>query len=43
VSASQLAQTTFVAGAAGASDDLYVMVTDSHSASTPWNEFHVFV
>jgi hypothetical protein len=42
VTAAQLAQTTFVAGAAGTSDDLNVKVFDGH-VYTNWSEFHVFV
>ena len=45
VSAAQLAQTSFVAGAAGASDDLFVIAYDGHSYSNSgvWSEFHVLV
>ncbi|MEA2822776.1 MAG: hypothetical protein QOJ86_4780, partial [Bradyrhizobium sp.] len=42
VTAAQLAQTTFVAGAAGTSDDLNVKVYDGH-VYTNWSEFHVNV
>jgi hypothetical protein len=42
VSATQLAQVTFVAGAAGTSDDLNVKVYDGH-VYTNWSEFHVLV
>jgi hypothetical protein len=42
VGAAQLGLTTFVAGGAGASDDLNVKVFDGH-AYTNWNEFHVNV
>ena len=43
LSAAQYAQTTFVAGASGVTDDLLVMTYDGHSYSnnTNWNEFHV--
>jgi hypothetical protein len=40
VSAAQLAQTFFVAGGAGASDDLFVQATDGKTVSN-WAEFHV--
>ncbi len=42
VSGAQLAQTVFVAGAAGASDDLLVQVTDGR-ANSNLGEFHVTV
>jgi hypothetical protein len=43
VSAAQLAQTTtFVAGAAGTSDDLLVKAYDGH-VYTEWSEFHILV
>jgi hypothetical protein len=42
VSAAQLAQTTFVAGPSGTSDDLYVKAYDGH-AFTDWSEFHILV
>ncbi|MDB5575787.1 MAG: hypothetical protein JWR80_963 [Bradyrhizobium sp.] len=42
VTAAQLAQTTFVAGAAGTTDYLYVEAFDGQAYS-PWTEFHVFV
>jgi hypothetical protein len=43
VSAAQLAQTTtFVAGAAGTSDDLFVKAYDGH-VYTEWSEFHILV
>jgi hypothetical protein len=42
VTAAQLAQTTFVAGAAGTNDDLFVKVYDGH-VYTAWSEFHVLV
>jgi hypothetical protein len=42
VTTAQLAQVTFVAGTAGASDDLYVKVYDGH-VYTNWSEFHVNV
>ncbi|MES2194701.1 MAG: M10 family metallopeptidase C-terminal domain-containing protein [Pseudomonadota bacterium] len=42
VTAAQLAQTTFVAGAAGTTDYLYVEAFDGKVYS-PWTEFHVFV
>ena len=42
VSAAQLAQTTFTAGAKGASDDLFVNVYDGNAFSGP-KEFHVNV
>jgi hypothetical protein len=42
VSAAQLAQTTFVAGAAGSSDDLFVKAYDGH-VYTDWSEFHILV
>ena len=43
LSAAQYAQTTFVAGDAGVSDDLLVMAYDGHSNSnnSNWSEFHV--
>jgi hypothetical protein len=43
VTAAQLAQTTFVAGAAGTSDDLFVMATDGQANSNNnfLSEFHV--
>ncbi len=43
LSAAQIAQTTFVSGAAGSSDDLEVMVYDGHdySGNTSFNHFHV--
>ncbi|MGB8402320.1 M10 family metallopeptidase C-terminal domain-containing protein [Bradyrhizobium sp.] len=42
--AAQLAQTTFVAGAAGTSDDLFVIAYDGKVLSGPdYTEFHVFV
>jgi Tol biopolymer transport system component len=43
LTADQFAQTTFVAGASGVSDDLLVMAYDGHSNSnnTNWNELHV--
>jgi hypothetical protein len=45
VTAAQLAQTTFVAGAAGTTDDLFAMATDGHANSTNnvFTEFHVNV
>ena len=45
LSAAQLAQTSFVAGASGVSDDLLVMAYDGHSYSnnTTWSEFHILV
>ena len=45
LSAAQLAQTSFVAGASGVSDDLLVMAYDGHSYSnnTNWSEFHILV
>ena len=44
ISAAQLAQTTFVAGAAGVSDDLFVIAYDGKALSGPdYTEFHVFV
>jgi hypothetical protein len=42
VTPAQLAQTAFVAGAAGTSDDLFVNAHDGH-AYAGWSEFHVFV
>jgi hypothetical protein len=42
VSALLLAQTTFVAGAAGTSDELYVQAFDGHAVSD-WGGFHVLV
>jgi Peptidase M10 serralysin C terminal/Cadherin domain/RTX calcium-binding nonapeptide repeat (4 copies)/Matrixin len=42
LTAAQLAQTVFVAGAAGTSDDLFVQVTDGQAVST-LGEFHVNV
>jgi Cadherin-like/Cadherin domain/RTX calcium-binding nonapeptide repeat (4 copies) len=42
LSAAQLALTTFVAGAAGTSDDLFVQVSDGQAASS-LGEFHVNV
>jgi hypothetical protein len=42
VSAAQLAQLTFVAGAAGTSNDLNVLANDGH-VQTDWSEFHIFV
>jgi Cadherin-like/Cadherin domain/RTX calcium-binding nonapeptide repeat (4 copies) len=42
VSAAQLAQTTFVAGAAGTSDDLFMQVSDGQAFSSV-GEFHVNV
>ena len=42
ISASQLAQTSFVAGTAGASDDLYVIASDGKALSGgQYTEFHV--
>ena len=43
LTAAQYAQTTFVAGDAGVSDDLLVMAYDGHSNSnnSNWSEFHV--
>jgi hypothetical protein len=45
VTAAQLAQTTFVAGAAGTSDDLYAIAFDGHAYSNNGilSEFHVNV
>ena len=45
LSASQLAQTTFVAGAAGSSDDLAAMAYDGHtySGNTSFTQLHVNV
>ena len=45
VTAAQLAQTTFVAGAAGTSDDLLVIAYDGKEFSNGGNysEFHLFV
>ena len=45
LSAAQYAQTSFVAGDSGASDDLLVMAYDGHSYSnnTNWSEFHILV
>jgi Cadherin domain/Peptidase M10 serralysin C terminal/Matrixin len=42
ISEAQLAQTTFVVGAAGTSDDLYVQAWDGQ-VTTSWTEFHVNV
>jgi Ca2+-binding RTX toxin-like protein len=43
VTAAQLAQTTFVAGASGTSDDIYVEAYDGHQYSG-WNsQVHIFV
>jgi hypothetical protein len=42
LTAAQLAQTVFVAGAAGVSDDIYVQVSDGHAASSLGN-FHINV
>ncbi len=42
VTAAQLAQTSFVAGASGTTDYLYVEASDGKVYS-PWTEFHVFV
>jgi hypothetical protein len=42
ISAADLAHTTFVAGAAGASDDLFAQAYDGHAYSG-WSEFHVLV
>jgi len=42
VTAVQLTQTTFVAGAPGSNDDLNIKVFDGH-VYTPWSEFHVVV
>jgi hypothetical protein len=42
VTAAQLAQTVFVAGASGTSDDLFVNAFDGQAFSG-WNEFHVNV
>ncbi|MDB5582492.1 MAG: Peptidase M10/serralysin-like protein, partial [Bradyrhizobium sp.] len=42
MTAAQLAQTSFVAGAAGTTDYLYVEAFDGHTYSG-WTEFHVFV
>ncbi len=43
LSAAQLAQTSFVAGDSGVSDDILVMANDGHSNSnnTNWSELHV--
>ena len=45
LTASDLAHTTFVAGSAGAVDDLGVMAFDGHdySSNTSFNDFHIFV
>jgi hypothetical protein len=44
IAAAELVQTTFVAGAAGASDDLFVIAYDGQALSgTQYTEFHVFV
>ena len=45
LSAAQLAETWFVAGDSGATDDLLVMAYDGHSYSnnTNWSEFHILV
>jgi uncharacterized protein YbdZ (MbtH family) len=45
VTQAQLAQTTFVAGASGASADLFVIASDgqAYSNSGNWSEFHVNV
>ena len=45
LSAAQYAQTSFVAGDSGATDDLLVMAYDGHSYSnnTNWSEFHILV
>jgi hypothetical protein len=45
VTAAQLAQTTFVAGAAGTSDDLYAIAYDGqqYSGNGKLTEFHVNV
>jgi hypothetical protein len=42
LTAAQLAQTTFVAGAAGTSEDLFVKAYDGH-VYTDWSEFHILV
>ena len=42
VSAAQLAQTTFIAGAAGTSDDLFVWASDNKVVSN-MSEFHILV
>jgi hypothetical protein len=39
----QLAQTTFVAGPSGSSDDLFVNAYDGKAWGTTWTEFHVNV
>ncbi len=43
LTADQFAQTTFIAGASGVSDDILVMANDGHSNSnnTNWSELHV--
>ena len=43
LTAAQYAQTSFIAGASGVSDDILVMAYDGHNYSnnTNWNEFHV--
>jgi hypothetical protein len=42
--AAQLAQTTFVAGASGTTDNLYVLASDGQALSGPdYTAFHVLV
>jgi len=44
ITGAQLAQTTFVAGASGTNDDLFVIAYDGKALSGPdYTEFHVFV
>jgi hypothetical protein len=41
-STADFAQLTLMAGAAGTSDDLFVLADDGHVRSD-WSEFHIFV